>query len=98
MTAQTQQADAENQASQPTASPGLDALRRFDWLPCRLSLEIPVNEFTLGELLRLQKGSVVATAIRSTEEVPLNVNQRLIAWIQFEMIGDRLAARITELA
>ena len=98
MTAQAQQAKTEDPTNQPTASFGQDALRRFDWLPCRLSLEIPVSEFTLGDLLRLQKGSVVATTIRSTEEVPLNVNQQLIAWIQFEMIGDRLAARITELA
>lgn len=98
MTVQAQLAEKENQANQPAAISGQDTLKRFDWLPCRLSLEIPVSEFTLGDLLRLQKGSVVATAIRSTEEVPLNVNQRLIAWIQFEMIGERLAARITELA
>lgn len=98
MTTQAQQAEREDQAGQPVAISRQDALKRFDWLPCRLSLEIPVGEFTLGDLLRLQKGSVVATTIRSTDEVPLNANQRLIAWIQFEMLGDRLAARITELA
>jgi flagellar motor switch/type III secretory pathway protein FliN len=94
MTAQAQQAEKENQA----AISGEGSLERFDWLPCRLSLEIPVSHFTLGDLLRLQKGSVVHTAIPGTDEVPLSVNGQLIAWIQFEMIGDRLAARITELA
>jgi flagellar motor switch/type III secretory pathway protein FliN len=74
------------------------AMERFDWLPCRLTLQIPVSEFTVGDLLRLQKGSVVATAVRSTEEIPLSVNGQLIAWIQFEMLSGRLAARITEFA
>jgi flagellar motor switch/type III secretory pathway protein FliN len=75
-----------------------DAIERYDWLPCRLSLEIPVTEFTLGDLLRLGPNSVVRASTRSTEDIPLRVNGRLVAWIQFEMFGDRLAARITELA
>jgi flagellar motor switch/type III secretory pathway protein FliN len=75
-----------------------DAAERFDWLPCRLSLEIPVTEVTLGDLLRLRPDSVVASGLRGTEDIPLRVNGRHIAWIQFEMIGDRLAARVTELA
>lgn len=95
MTPQPQQVERENQQA---AISSQGSLERFDWLPCRLSLEIPVSEFTLGDLLRLQKGSVVPTKVPSTDEVPLSVNQQLIAWIQFEMIGDRLAARITELA
>jgi len=95
MTAQAQQ--TENEDPQAAIS-NQGSLERFDWLPCRLSLEVPVSQFSLGDLLRLQKGSVVSTAVPSTDEVPLSVNQQLIAWIQFEMIGDRLAARITELA
>jgi len=94
----TQGTEKEIQALPPALTLGQSALERFDWLPCRLTLQIPVSEFTLGDLLRLQTGSVVSTAVRSTEELPLSVNGQLIAWIQFEMIGERLAARITELA
>ena len=83
---------------QPALLSGQDSIERFDWLPCRLTLQIPVSAFTLGDLLRLQPGSVVGTAVRSTEEIPLSVNGQLIARVQFEMIGERLAARITELA
>jgi len=90
--------EKEIQGMQPAVTSGQDALDRFDWLPCRLTLQIPVSEFTLGDLLRMQVGTVVGTATRSTEEIPLSVNGQLIAWIQFEMIGERLAARITELA
>ncbi len=97
MTAQLQPSEIENRQAQGATS-SQNSLERFEWLPCRLSLEIPVSEFTIGDLLRLQVGSVVSTAVPSTDEVPLNVNQQLLAWIQFEMIGDRVAARITELA
>ena len=92
------QREEKEQRPDETTEGTKDAAERFGWLPCRLSLEIPVSAFTLGDLLRLRKDSVVATGIRSTEDIPLRVNSRLIAWIQFEMIGDSLAARITELA
>ena len=96
----TEQAQVSEKDNRPEQAATLrhEAMQRFNWLPCRLSLEIPVSKFTLGDLLRLHPGSVVQTAIGSTEEIPLRVNQRLIAWIRFEMIGDRIAARITELA
>lgn len=97
MAIQTQREEKEQRPDQAAQSTN-DAAERFAWLPCRLSLELPVTEFTLGDLLRLRKDSVVTTGLRSTEDIPLRVNSRLIAWIQFEMIGDRLAARITELA
>ncbi len=91
------QSKPEERLAQPV-DPAQDAAERFGWLPCCASLEIPICNFTLGDLLRLKKDTVLTTAIRSTEDLPLRVNHRLVAWIQFEMIGDRLAARITELA
>ena len=97
MAIQAQREEKEQRPDQAVESTR-DAAERFAWLPCRLSLEVPVSEFTLGDLLRLRRDSVVTTGLRSTEDIPLRVNSRLIAWIQFEMIGDRLAARITELA
>jgi flagellar motor switch/type III secretory pathway protein FliN len=98
MTTQSQETQTEDERAASPAPSKQDPMQRFDWLPCRLSLEIPVSEFTLRELLRLHPGSVVRAAVRTSEEVPLRVNERLIAWIQFEMIGERLAARIMELA
>lgn len=97
MAIQAQREEKEPRSDQAIES-AKDAAERFDWLPCRLSLEIPVTEVTLGDLLRLRQDSVVSSELRSTEDIPLRVNGRHIAWIQFEMIGDRLAARVTELA
>jgi flagellar motor switch/type III secretory pathway protein FliN len=75
-----------------------DPLDSMPWLPCTLSLELPVVQFTIGDLLSLTKGSVVQTACHQTSDVPLRVNQLLIGWTEFEVVGDKLAVRITEQA
>jgi flagellar motor switch/type III secretory pathway protein FliN len=75
-----------------------DPLDSIPWLPCTLSLDLPVVRFTIGDLLTLSKGSIVETACHHTSDVPLRVNQLLIGWTEFEVIGDRLAVRITDQA
>jgi flagellar motor switch/type III secretory pathway protein FliN len=75
-----------------------DLVEKFGWLPCQLSLEIPIVKFTVGDLLRLGQESIVETACPSTSDIPLRANGLLIAWTEFEVIGNRLALRITELA
>lgn len=74
-----------------------DPLSSIPWLPCTLTLEVPVIHFTVGDLLALKKGSIVETACHHTSDVPLRVNDLLIGWTEFEVVGDRLAVRITEL-
>lgn len=73
-----------------------DPLDSIPWLPCTLTLEVPVVNFTIGDLLSLKNGSIVETACHHTSDVPLRVNQLLIGWTEFEVVGDRLAVRITE--
>ncbi|MGA8109917.1 MAG: FliM/FliN family flagellar motor C-terminal domain-containing protein [Acidobacteriaceae bacterium] len=75
-----------------------DLLDSMPWLPCTLTLEIPVVRFTIADLLALAKGSVVETACHHTSDVPLRANRVLIGWTEFEVIGDRLAVRITDQA
>ncbi len=85
----------ETPAEEPSAT---DLLDTMPWLPCTLTLEVPVVRFTIGDLLALTKGSIVETACHHTSDVPLRVNQLLIGWTEFDVIGDRLAVRITEQA
>jgi flagellar motor switch/type III secretory pathway protein FliN len=73
-----------------------DPLESVHWLPCTLTLELPGVHFTIADLLSLKKGSLVETACHHTSDVPLRVNQMLIGWTEFEVVGDRLAVRITE--
>jgi flagellar motor switch/type III secretory pathway protein FliN len=90
----------EAQSEPVTVAPAVpaDLAEKFGWLPCQLSLEIPIVNFSVGDLLRLQKDSIVETACLSTSDIPLRANGLLIAWTEFEVIGNRLALRITELA
>ena len=86
--------DAQNETVPEVAK---DIAGLFGWLRCDLSLEVPVGKFTVGDLLRLGKGSVVETNCLATSEIPLRVNGLLVAWTEFEVIGTRLAVRVTEL-
>jgi flagellar motor switch/type III secretory pathway protein FliN len=82
--------------------PTLDAkktlIENFGWLPCNVSFEISAANFTVGDLLRLDKGSIVETRCAETGEIPLRANGLLIALGEFEVIENRLAVRITAFA
>jgi flagellar motor switch/type III secretory pathway protein FliN len=67
------------------------------WLPCELSVELPVPGFTVRDLLRLSVGSVVETQWKSGQDVPLHANSRQIGWIEFEAVGESLAVRLSAL-
>jgi flagellar motor switch/type III secretory pathway protein FliN len=68
------------------------------WLPCTLALDIPVIKFRIGNLLSLTKGSIVETAYHQSSDLPLSVNGQLVGWTEFEVVGDRLAVRLTDLS
>lgn len=93
---ETQPSPTEETVAKETGAK--DPCEQFGWLPCQLSLEVAVSRFTVGDLLRLNKGSIVETACPYTSDVPLRANGLLIGWTEFEVIGNRLAVRITELA
>jgi len=82
--------------AEPVPMHPTDPLDSIPWLPCTLTLELPVVNFTIADLLALREGSIVETACHHTSDVPLRVNQLLIGWTEFEAVGDRLAVRITE--
>lgn len=79
------------------AARGATAEQTLPWLPCMLGLEIPVVGFTVDTLLKLKPGSLVETSCHQSTDLPLKVNGILMAWTEFEVVGERLAARITDL-
>jgi flagellar motor switch/type III secretory pathway protein FliN len=87
----------ELQAAEPPAI-AKDPAEAFGWLPCCLSVELPLSRFTVGDLLNLREGSIVETACHHTNHVPLRANGLLIGWTEFEVTGLHLTVRITELA
>lgn len=92
---------AELQRNEPETSPVSPTRRPADvlpWLPCTLALDVSVLRFTVRSLLDLAPGDVLETSYHQSMDIPLRVNGLLLAWTEFELIGERLAARITDLA
>jgi len=79
-------------------APAVEPWTRVEAVPCRLSVEIPVPGFTVSDLVHLERGRIIATGWTVGQDVPLRVNGELIAWSEFEVVQDRLAVRLTELA
>ncbi len=75
-----------------------DPLLRVQMLPCRLVLEVPVIDFTVGTLMRLEAGSIVETAAQHNEDLVLHVNGQLVGTVKFDVTRDRLAVRLTGVA
>lgn len=67
-------------------------------LPCNLTLDLSVPHFTVSDLLRLESGVVLETKWVSGDDVPVRINGQLVAWAEFEVVGNCLAVRITEWA
>lgn len=72
--------------------------KRVEKLPCNLSVEARVPGFTLKDLLALEEKSVVRSQLPTSSSPPLLVNGKIVARGDFEVLGKRLAVRLTELA
>ena len=82
-----------------TALPADDARwKQVQMLPCHLSVEARVPGFTLQDLLNLRKQSIVRSQLATSTSPPLRVNGEVEGWCEFEVLGNRLAVRLTELA
>jgi flagellar motor switch/type III secretory pathway protein FliN len=68
------------------------------WLPCSLSVELPLTRFTVRDLLQLEVGAILESKNANGADVPLLVNTQLICWAKFEVVAQRIAVRVTELA
>jgi len=67
-------------------------------LECRMTVDMPLPGFEVGDMLRLKPGSVINSHWPLGADVSLHVNGRLIARGEFEVMGNHLAIRITDLA
>ena len=67
-------------------------------LPCELSVDLPLPRFRIAALLQLHAGSVINTGWHLGHDVPWRINGTLIGWSEFEVVNNRLAVRLTELA
>ena len=84
----------------PQSDDGADDVkwRQFSWLPCELTLDLPVAHFTVRDLIQLRAGTLVETCYSRGAEIPLRANGQLIGWAEFEPVGEHIGVRITELS
>jgi flagellar motor switch/type III secretory pathway protein FliN len=91
------------QNANPEAAAGRDAGEDERWkrvlrLPCEFIVDLPVPGFKIADFLKLRTGSVISAHWRVGQDVPLRLHGTLIGWSEFEVVGDSLAVRLTELA
>jgi hypothetical protein len=67
------------------------------WLGCLVSVDLPVRQFTVRDLLQLDVGAILETKIPDGADVPVLVNAQLIGWAELEIVGQKLGVRMTEL-
>lgn len=67
-------------------------------LPCRISVEVRVSSFAVKDLLRLAPQAIVSSQSLTTANLPVKVNGVPIGWCEFEVLGNRVAVRLTEIA
>jgi len=84
-------------AESSSETPCAENWRRLWWLPCQFSVEVSLPHFTVGELLRLQPGRVVASCWSRSAEVPVYANKQRIGWAEFDEVNGHIGARITQL-
>jgi flagellar motor switch protein FliN len=89
---------AQPKLEAPIADPVADRWLRVEPLPCLLTIEISVPGFTVADLVHLERGRIIASRWTVGQDVPLRINGALIAWSEFEVVQNRLAVRLTELA
>jgi len=63
-----------------------------------LSVDLPLQRFTVSDLLQLGPGMILESQNASGADVPLVVNSQIIGWAEFEIVRDLIAVRVTELA
>ena len=79
------------------ADPAREVWRELGWLPCRLQAELSVRGFTLGDLLSLEIGSLLDSGVAIEGDIALKVNGAPVGAAQVDLVGTRLAVRLTEL-
>ncbi len=82
----------------PGGESGADPLSRAYEIPCTLVLEVPVVDFSVGSLMRLHPGTILRTAAQHNEDLTLRVNGQIVGMVEFDVIGDTLAVRLTGVA
>jgi hypothetical protein len=62
-----------------------------------LRVALPLNRFKVRDLLTLKEGQIFASLSSDTDDVALLVGEVQLGWIEFEVVEQRMAVRLTRL-
>ncbi len=88
------------EGSVPAAQPALavDPWIGLLHVSTSIAIDAAIVGLTVRDLFRLEKGSIVATGQPVGSNVPVRAGGSLIGWGEFQVVGERLAVRMAELA
>jgi flagellar motor switch/type III secretory pathway protein FliN len=88
--------DRESRTS-PVPGPEDSSWRDISGLQCHLSVALRVEGFRVRDLLALEIGSILNSPSNASDPVPVWVNGVRIGLAEFDVLGARLAIRMSEL-
>ena len=86
---------AENDHSGPEL--GATNLKLLENIEVQLTVEVGGTKISIGDLLKLNDGSVVELERLAGEHLDILVNGTLLAKGEVVLVGDRLGVRLTEI-
>jgi len=89
---------AEPPAPRPASAFGIPPDSVIARLPVEIEVGVPIRSFRVRNLLALQPGLVVASQWNHGEDLPLLAGEVQLAWTEFEVLDNRLGARITRMS
>ncbi len=66
-------------------------------LPMTLNVRISLNRLKVSDLLNLEKGQILESHWPQTSDVPLAVGEVRVGWSEFEVSGQQIGVRLTQL-
>ena len=66
-------------------------------LPMTLSVRITLNRLKVSDLLSLEKGQILESRWPQTSDVPLTIGEVRVGWSEFEVSGQQIGVRLTQL-
>lgn len=81
----------------PGTSLGASNLRLLENIEVQLTVEVGGTKISIGDLLKLNDGSVVELERLAGEHLDILVNGTLLAKGEIVLVGERLGIRLTEI-
>jgi flagellar motor switch protein FliM len=66
-------------------------------LPMTLNVRITLNRLKVSDLLSLEKGQILESSWSQTSDVPLAIGEVRLGWSEFEVSGQQIGVRLTQL-